>query len=287
MKKLIALATALILLFSLAACQNVKTDISDATSLDDLAGTKIAAQRGTVHADVLEQIKNVKSSEYPEFADMLTALKSGAIDGYVAEEPTALVESLSDNTIDYIHLKNNDTGFTVSAKDVGIAIGFKTDSELTAKVNEVLNTIPAETRSALMEQMFRLCAGEEIGELVLKSETPENTNGVLKIGMECAYRPFNWTDLGSPSTGAVVITGGEDSGRYANGYDVQIAKYVADKLGMKLEIHQYAWDSLIPAVQSGTIDGIVAGMSPTEEREKEIDFTDVYYESNLVIIYKK
>ena len=56
---------------------------------------------------------------------------------------------------------------------------------------------------------------------------------------------------------------------------------------MKLEIYSYEWDSLIPAVQSGTVDAIIAGMSPTEEREKEIDFTNVYYMSTLVVIYKK
>ncbi len=290
MKKLLTLTlAALLLVFSLVSCKATKTDISGATSLADLAGAKIAAQAGTVHAEVVSQIKDVKSSTYPEFSDMLTALKSGAIDGYIAEEPTALTECLSDETLGYIHLKNNETGFTVTAKDVGIAIGLKTGSELTAKINGALATISNETRTALMEQMFKLCAGENIGELVLKSETPSVTNGVLKVAMECAYRPFNWTDLNTPSTGAVKITGGEgeNTGMYANGYDVQIAQYVANKLGMKLEIYQYAWDSLIPAVQAGTVDAIVAGMSPTAEREEQVDFTDVYYESNLVIIYNK
>ena len=56
---------------------------------------------------------------------------------------------------------------------------------------------------------------------------------------------------------------------------------------MKLEIYRYDWDSLIPAVQSGTVDAIIAGMSPTAEREEQIDFTNVYYSSTLVVIYKK
>ena len=87
--------------------------------------------------------------------------------------------------------------------------------------------------------------------------------------------------------GAVPISSKGQEGLYANGYDVQIAQYVANKLGMKLEIYAIPWDSLLPAVQSGTIDAIVAGMSPTAEREKEIDFTSTYYESNLVVIIKK
>ena len=62
---------------------------------------------------------------------------------------------------------------------------------------------------------------------------------------------------------------------------------MANKLGMALEIYAIEWDSLIPAVQAGTVDAIVAGMSPTPEREEEIDFTETYYESNLVIVIKK
>ena len=101
--------------------------------------------------------------------------------------------------------------------------------------------------------------------------------------MECAYKPYNWTDTEGKSLGAVPISGEGKEGLYANGYDVQIAQYVANKLGLKLEVYQYEWDSLIPALNSGAIDA----MSPTAEREKEIDFTSTYYESNLVIIIKK
>ena len=60
-----------------------------------------------------------------------------------------------------------------------------------------------------------------------------------------------------------------------------------NKLGMKLEVYSYEWDGLIPALNSGAVDAIIAGMSPTAEREEQIDFTNVYYSSNLVIIYKK
>ena len=87
--------------------------------------------------------------------------------------------------------------------------------------------------------------------------------------------------------GAVPISGEGKEGLYANGYDVQMALYIANKLGMKLEIYAIEWDSLLPALESGAIDAIVAGMSPTAEREEQIDFTQTYYESNLVVIIKK
>lgn len=290
MKKIIAMTLAILMMLSLAACSGNETtnvDVASAKSIEDLAGAKIAAQAGTFHADAMEQIENVQGSTLPEFADLLTALKSGTIDGYVAEEPTAIEVCLGDDTLDYIHLVNNDTGFTATDADVGIAVGLETGSEMREQINAIIAEISTETRSELMNQMVRLSAGEDVDELVLKSEAPETTNGTLRVGMECAYAPFNWTDMEEPSIGAVPISSQGSEGLYANGYDVQIAQYIANRLGMKLEIYAITWDGLLPALQSGTVDAIIAGMSPTAEREEEIDFTDVYYSSNLVIIYKK
>ena len=223
----------------------------------------------------------------PEFADLLTALKSGTIDGYVAEEPTALSVCQSDDSLTYIPLKNNDTGFTATAADVGIAVGLKKGSALTAQINEVLATITDEQRSQLMEQIVTLASGGEVTEFAVSCPAPETTNGVLRVGMECAYEPYNWTDMDGSSLGAVPISGEGKEGLYANGYDVQIAQYIANKLGMKLEIYSIEWNSLLPALESGTIDAIAAGMSPTAERAAEIDFSDTYYESNLVVIISK
>jgi putative lysine transport system substrate-binding protein len=108
----------------------------------------------------------------------------------------------------------------------------------------------------------------------------EDTN-TLRIGMECGYAPFNWTQQ-DDTNGAVAIEGGG----YANGYDVQIAKQVAEGLGKELVIVKTEWDGLVPAVQSGVIDGIIAGMSPTAERKEKIDFTDNYYVSDLVVVVR-
>lgn len=289
MKRILALVISAVMLIALVSCggANAKTNLTEAKSLADLKGTKIAAQTGTFHADALAQIEDVKSSTYPEFTDLLTALKSGAIDGYIAEEPTALSVCGSDDTLSYVPLKNNETGFTATKADVGVAIGVVTDSALRNEINSVLSGITEETKLKLMEQIVAITCGETVTELALKSEAPEEPTGTLRVGMECAYEPFNWTETGANSLGAVPISGEGKDGLYANGYDVQVAQYVANKLGLKLEIYSIEWDSLIPALQSGTIDAVVAGMSPTAEREEEIDFTNTYYESNLVVIIKK
>lgn len=108
-------------------------------------------------------------------------------------------------------------------------------------------------------------------------------NGEFRVGLEAGYAPFNWTQT-TDEHGAVPIQGGKD---YAGGYDVQIAKIIAEKLGKKLVIVKTEWDGLPPALTSGKIDAIIAGMSPTAERKKEVDFSDPYYESDLVIVTRK
>lgn len=105
---------------------------------------------------------------------------------------------------------------------------------------------------------------------------------VLKVGMECNYAPFNWTQATASDTSVALSGGG-----YADGYDVQIASKIAAALGVKLEIVKLDWDGLVPALKSGKIDCIIAGMSPTAERKLSIDFTDNYYISELVVVVEK
>ena len=281
MKRLIAIILVVTAVLLSACNSSSSVNVAEAKSIADLKGAKIAAQTGTFHAEAMKQIEGNTADTYPEFSDMLTALKSGAIDGYIAEEPTALAVCPTDDTLDYLRLVN---------KQTGVAIAVKKGSDLVARINAVLAEISAETRYNLMLQMADISAGKSVTSLALSSEAPENPTGTLKIAMECAYEPYNWTDLNNPTIGAVPIydqNGNVKEGQYANGYDVQIAQYVANKLGLKLEIYAYDWESLVPAVQSGAVDGIVAGMSPTPEREEQVDFTDMYYTSNLVVIYKK
>ena len=103
---------------------------------------------------------------------------------------------------------------------------------------------------------------------------------VLRVGMECGYAPYNWAQS-DESNGAVPIV---DSPQYANGYDVMMAKYLADKIGYDLEIHKIDWDSLPIAVQSGVIDCVIAGQSITAERLQTVDFTTPYYYASIVAV---
>ena len=136
---------------------------------------------------------------------------------------------------------------------------------MVAKVNPVIATISAETRSALMAQIVTMSEETDMAlgeDIALASDNTVTSKGTLRIAMECNYQPFNWTQT-TDVNGAVKISNAY--GMYANGYDVQVAKYFAAELGMALEVYAVEWDSLIPGLQAGTYDGIIAGMSPTAD----------------------
>lgn len=108
-------------------------------------------------------------------------------------------------------------------------------------------------------------------------------DGVLTIAMECAYAPYNWTQS-DDSNGAVPI---KDSKDYANGYDIMMAKKICEANNWKLEVVRLDWDSLVPAVQTGKVDAVIAGQSMTEERMQQVDFAGPYIYASIVCMTKQ
>lgn len=97
--------------------------------------------------------------------------------------------------------------------------------------------------------------------------------GQLILGTESTYPPFEF----------IVIENGQSVGA---GFDVMLAQKIADKLGVTLVTSEMAFDSLIPAIQAGTID-IAASMTPTDERKQAVDFSENYYETSNVFLVRK
>ncbi len=110
----------------------------------------------------------------------------------------------------------------------------------------------------------------------------DGNDDVLTVAMECIYAPYNWTQS-DDSNGAVPIKSSSD---YAYGYDVMMAKTIAEALGQELQIVKLDWDSLVPAVQSGTVDCAIAGQSITSERMQSVDFSDPYYYASIVTLVR-
>ena len=114
------------------------------------------------------------------------------------------------------------------------------------------------------------------------AEVPSGVeDGVLTIAMECAYAPYNWTQS-DDSNGAVPIA--NVPGSYANGYDVMIGQRICAANGWQLEVIQSDWDSLVPGVQTGTFDAVIAGQSMTAERAEQVDFAGPYFYATIVCL---
>ena len=112
---------------------------------------------------------------------------------------------------------------------------------------------------------------------------PGSDNNILTVGMECAYAPYNWTQA-DDSNGAVPIV--NNPGTFANGYDVQIAKKIAEANGWGIEVVACEWGGLTPALDAGTIDVAIAGQSMTAERMAEVDMAGPYYYATIVCVVK-
>lgn len=124
-----------------------------------------------------------------------------------------------------------------------------------------------------------------IGCTTAPKETPNDSltlqEGKLNVGMEANYAPFNWTQI-TANEFTVAIS----SVDYADGYDVQMARIIADELGLELVVKKLAWEGLIPALNANEIDLVIAGMTETPDRAASADFTSPYYESDMVMIVR-
>lgn len=199
--------------------------------------------------------------------------------------------------ISFVGCNNNQTsGLTIVRLDQGflgeyqdelsVSIGIeKGNEELKNAINEALSQLSQEERNQMMVDATNRAEIETAENTGVSTVTNDPNKPDLIVGMECNYAPFNWTQTYT-SEFSWPIDGTQNM--YADGYDVQIAKYVADSIGYDLVIKKYAeFDALPIGISTGDINTIIAGMTDTEERRQIIDFTDTYYISELVLVVRK
>ncbi|MDO5044489.1 MAG: transporter substrate-binding domain-containing protein [Coriobacteriia bacterium] len=144
-----------------------------------------------------------------------------------------------------------------------------------------LAALTAAVLAAVLALVLSACGNNQAGGA--GDENAGNFDGTFTVAMEAGYAPYNWTQS-DDSNGAVPI---KDSSEFANGYDVMMAKKIAEENGWDLEIVKLDWDSLVMAVQSGTVDAAIAGQSITAERAQQVDFSDPYYFATISTLVKK
>ncbi|MBO7486599.1 MAG: transporter substrate-binding domain-containing protein [Spirochaetaceae bacterium] len=259
MKKILTLLIAVCLLTSAVFAGGKKEKVV-INSAADLAGKKIGVQAGTTgEMWVEENVEGAKISSFKTGIDAALDLKNGAIDAVVLDELPAkeIVSRNKDLTI----VKDN-----FAREEYAIAVK-KGNPELLDSINKTIEKMKANGDYEKLVNAFMPVDGKIV---IPADKTDTSASKIVKLGTNAAFPPFEYVE-----------------GKDVVGFDISMGQRIAADYGRKLEVVDMAFDSLIPALQSGAIDFIAAGMSVTEERKKNVDFSVPYYESEQVIIIRK
>ena len=257
MKKLTILLTALAVL-TLAGCSKSKVTINGKADLD---GKKIGVQTGTTgELFVQEEVPGAVISSFKSGIDAALDLKNGAIDCVILDELPAQEIVKRNPSLKIVR----DPYFAENKEEYAIAVK-KGNSALLSKIDETINAMKKNGEYEALVNAFMPADGK------IQIPASITTSGsTVVLGTNAAFPPFEYVE-----------------GKNIVGFDITMGEKIAKTAGMKLEVMDMAFDSLIPALQSGTIDFIAAGMSVTEERKKNVDFSVPYFASEQVIIVRK
>jgi len=259
MKKITVICAALAAALAFTGCSKSKVEIH---SVADLAGKKIGVQAGTTgEAWVQDNVTNANIASFKTGMDAALDLKNRAIDAVVLDElpAKAIVERNPDLKI--LHDKlfaDNKEAYAIAVK--------KGNEELLSSINKTISDMKKNGEYEALVNAFMPADGK----IAIPATETSSASKVVKLGTNAAFPPFEYVE-----------------GKNIVGFDITMGQKIAKNADMKLEVVDMAFDSLIPALQSGTIDFIAAGMSVNEERKKNVDFSETYFESEQVIIVRK
>lgn len=259
MKKMNVICAVLLAVTFLAGCSKSKVVI---TGVNDLPGKKIGVQAGTTgELYVQENVEGVILSSFKTGIDAALDLKNGAIDAVVLDELPA--KAIVERNPDLVIIR--DKYFTDNKEEYAIAIK-KGNTELVNLINDTIETMKTNGEYEALVNAFMPVDGK----IVIPEIQASKATTTIKLGTNAAFPPFEYVE-----------------GKNIVGFDITMGEKIAATADSKLEVVDMAFDSLIPALQAGKIDFIAAGMSVTEERKKNVDFSVPYFASEQVIIVRK
>lgn len=258
MKKSVLFAAALACVM-FASCSKKVVVIN---GIADLEGKKIGVQSGTTgDAWAQDESKAASVAGFKSGIDAALDLKNGTLDAVVLDELPAM-EIVSRNA----DLKIvRDPYFAENKEEYAIAVK-KGNDALLASINATIEAMKANGQYEELVNAFMPADGK----IKIPAIKSTKNNGTVKLGTNAAFPPFEYVE-----------------GKDIVGFDITMGEKIADTCGAKLEVVDMAFDSLIPALQADTIDFIAAGMSVTEERKKNVNFSVPYFASEQVIIVRK
>lgn len=254
-----------VVITGISACSNDNSKAGkEVKNAGDLSGAKIGVQLGTTGDIYVSDYENdgsgTKVERYNKGADAIQALKLGKIDCVVIDEQPAL-EFVKQNT----GLKILDDEFT--KEDYALCIG-KDNPELLENVNTAIEKLQSDgTIDSIINNYIG--SDSQIGKTPYEKKDVERKNGTLKVGTNAEFPPYEYY---------------EDN--QITGIDIDIMQAVCDELGMDMQVEDMAFDSIIAAITSGKVDVGASGFTVTEDRKKNINFTDSYITTKQDIIVK-
>ena len=259
MKKFVIAVCTLCMVLGLTACGS-KVPANTVFSREDLAGKTVGVQLGTTgDTYVTDELPDSKVEQYSKGADAVQALKTGKIDAVMIDKLTAEAFVAKNKDLRILDEAITDEEYAIALK--------KGNTELQEKINDALAQLK---ENGTLEQIEKNYIGEEAGKHPYTSpENVERSNGTLTVATNAFFPPYEYYE-----------------GDNVVGYDIDMAQAICDVLGMELKISDIEFDAIITAVQSGMADVGIAGMTKTEDRLENVDFSDPYATSTQVVIVR-
>lgn len=228
-------------------------------SAADLNGKTVGCQAGTTGELFLEEeTEGVKIKSFKTGIDAAMDLKNGGLDAVVLDEIPAkeIVKKFPQLAI---------VNASFAEEEYAIAVR-KGEPDLLNSINKTIKTMKADgTYDKLLAAFI-----PADGNIVLPAKIETSGSKTVKMGTNAAFPPFEYIESSDPV-----------------GFDITLSQMIARDYGAKLEVVNMEFDALIAALQSGAIDFIASGMTATDERRKNVDFSDTYFATNQVIIVRK
>ena len=259
MKKKIFVIGLLVMAMMLSACGSSESSGSSIKSADDLKGKVIGTQLGTTGEIFAGDVENATVEKYNKGADAIQALKQGKVDAVIIDREPAKEFIKKNDDLKILDVPFVEEEYSVAYKKGNDELGKKLDDAITALKNE-----------GKLDEIVSHWIGEDADQVSYVPDASVTRTGKLIMATNAEFPPYE------SKKGSEVV-----------GIDVDMMRAVCDKLGLELEIEDMQFDSIITSVESGKADVGVAGMSVTEDRKKNVDFTVGYATSTQVIIVKK
>lgn len=234
-------------------------------SVEDLKNKKIAVQEGTTGNDVAKEIEGAQISAFKATAQCGMELINGRVDCIIIDTNPA--QTLVNANPDKLELLD----FPASEEKETYAIATQKNDGGAALAEEFNAAMATLKENGTFDALVAKYIAKDESAVLPEVPAVESPKGTLVMGTNCEFEPFEYlTSDGTPT-----------------GFDVDYVKYLCAEMGYEVTVENMDFDALIPALQSGRIDFIAAGLTRDEEREKNANFTDGYYEAVQAIVVAK